>query len=419
MDALQQIFVLITDAIPKFCAQMIGYFFLFFTKPYPISKLTMRALRARNMTSITLLLFSYTAFAIILGIPSTGRYIVAFDGGLSSSLQAVWHLDTKGREFYYLIIFVLSSTIVTILLCEISKTQLPKEIRKRTEFFDLFNIFIAFSIGWFMIVSLIVSIILGFLKIKLKEWSSTQSISTFFKDKGIPDITDILYQPAIIFVFFVTFFIANNLFNKWAGRKSLYKILVGQGDVATAIVKRRIDLFSGLYKIFVGQGVGTEIFKRRIDLFPGISFVFLLVSSSLLLAFMARALFLQVQGDEEMSIHVSCQSQGDKLDRLFVSSLFENNTTESRPINSLFIKVFDRTNNEFPPFGLRIEPADIAWLSEKGLFLEAGEKRYYRLLLTLPQGTKLPPLERLDCAKQNDFSEFKHPRKVEGELVFT
>jgi hypothetical protein len=144
MDALRQIFVLITDAIPKFCAQMIGYFFLFFTKPYPISKLTMRALRARNMTSITLLLFSYTAFAIILGIPSTGRYIVAFDGGLSSSLQAIWHLDTKGREFYYLIIFVLCSTIVTILLCEISKTQLPKEIRKRAEFFDLFNIFIAF-----------------------------------------------------------------------------------------------------------------------------------------------------------------------------------------------------------------------------------------------------------------------------------
>jgi hypothetical protein len=406
MDALQQIFVLITDAIPKFCAQMTGYFVLFFTRPYPISKLTMRTLRSQNMTSVTLLLFTYTAFALVLGIPSTGRHIVAFEGGLTSSLGAIWRLDTKGREFYYLIVFVLTSTIFTLILCEISKTQLPKMIRRRTEFFDMFNIFIAFSIGWFMIVSLICSFFLGLFSIHLNKWRSISSLRDFFDRHGIPDITDILVQPALMFLFVPLVFFANRLFNKWAGRRSLYKI-VTEGT---------------------SEGVVTEIVKRRIDVFPGLSFILVLVGSSLLLAFMANALFLQVEGDKETFIDVSCQLKGDKLDKLFVSAVFENNTTNSFPIKTVFIKLLDKDNSgdKDKQFGLRIEPGDIAWLSEEGLFLEAREKRYYRLLLPAPRGllSKLSP-ESLICSNQNDSkgdfqsdldrNKFQHPVKVEGD----
>ncbi len=233
MEALQQIFVLITDRIPKFCANMVLYFIWFFFKPYQISRLTMRALRSQNMTSVTLLLLTYTAFAIIFGIPSSARHIVAFEGGLTSSLQRVWQLDTKGREFYYLFLLVLACSILTIILCEISKTQISKTqllmiTRRRVEFYDIFNVFIAFSIFGFLIASLIFSFVLRELHINLQKLSLALSLRNFLVGHDIPDITGILLQPGLIFLFFSLVVLADNLFNKWAGRESFYKLFSDQ-----------------------------------------------------------------------------------------------------------------------------------------------------------------------------------------------
>ncbi len=166
--------------------------------------------------------------------------------------------------------------------------------------------------------------------------------------------------------------------------------------------------------------------KQRIDVFPGLSFVILVVASSLLLAFMADAIFDQIEGDKKISIEASCHIKPNKSDKLFVSAIFENHSSTAYPIKTLFLVISDNLEGQKrKPVELRIEPENLAWMSEKGLYLEAGEKRYYRLLLTLPKSRPIQA-SQITCEHRNngngDFDgpeverdKFEVPSNVDGD----
>ena len=315
MDVLFQIFTLITDKAPRFCARMLAYFLRFPFKPYPIAKLTMRTLRENNLTSISLLLFFFTAFAIILGIPNTRRLIIAFSGGLEASLQAVWRLDTKGKEFFYLVVFVFVCTILTVALAELAKWVVRRQIPRRSEFLDMFNIFIAYNIGWFMLASLLVNALFGpAMSVKMANSELIKRIASYFESHNVPNVTDILLQPAVIFPLLTITFISDRLFNTWERRESLVK-LISEGKPKEAI---------------------AGVAHKSVNVIPWLSFVFILFTSSLVLAFTANALFFQIGGDKKVKFESTCETAGQKL---FMGVSVENNTLDSIQLHGLYARI--------------------------------------------------------------------------------
>lgn len=456
MEALQQLFKLLTDDVPKFCASMILNFLTFFVRPYTVARVTIRTLSSRQITSVALVVFFCAAFAMVLGLPSSGNAILGVDGGVTRSLQQIWHLDIKAKIFFYLLIFVALSTTITIIICYICRGLLPmpdvpaipaksgdsaghgdsivpaisidpevpaksvEDIRARMlkmrhqmriQFFDLFNIFIAFGIGWFMLSSVLVNALLKMVSWKgtddkehnlLSSWQDWVNHKLSVDPSNPPEhedifqtVTQIMFQPALIILLLWTFYVSYSLFNKWVARNKLW--------VGRNVYKSR----SLLETVRRGKPItiAYEIARRRVYIYPAIAYIVIVLCQAILLAYLVDALYGEIEGANKITIVASCELKSAKGNNQFViSSLIENKTIHALPIHALFIRMKKKDSERTSlDKGVRIEGETLALASEKGALLDGGEKRFYHFIVTLGSSS-WSIADGVWCESQNDSS---------------
>jgi hypothetical protein len=304
----------------------------------------------------------------MLGIPTTRRYILSFDDGLEQSIARLDAVDTKGKEFFYLLIFVFALTIMTLLVVEFVRHRYNYGNKAKKEFIGMYSIFISFTIGWFLLSSILITWIWEF----VRNWPQNLSpdfvkniytsvdnwvagFSTFLRDRQFPDFTRILIQPAFLLVIWMAWKFGHNVLQTWHSNRST------------------IDLMR--------QGkTGEAVNRLSVGYWPLVTILSLIVIAALTVAKLAEILFYNSVAEGEISHKESCMVKDTKTE---VNFFITNNTSSEKFVDTLYFGFFegsdDARNRAHPIKIIKIEPTELLWLSNKGTILEENERRYYRL----------------------------------------
>jgi hypothetical protein len=165
MELVRGLFESVTNSVPSVTAKIILTFALFFVNPYRNVTKAHNALEKNGLNGGVLVILFYLAFVFILGIPAVSKPHIGFRNGWEKSIERLNTIDLKGKQFVYLFSFILILPILTFIVVEIFESLFKEEIgtEKREEFTQLFEIFIAFTIGWFLIFSLVQTLLFGML----------------------------------------------------------------------------------------------------------------------------------------------------------------------------------------------------------------------------------------------------------------
>ena len=186
-------------------------------------------------------------FAFVLGIPSTRHYILSFDNGLSYSIDQLRLIDTKGKEFIYLLIFVFILTVITLFAIELIRRRYKYGNRDKREFFGMFSVFVSFTIGWFLVSSWLINrsweLIsnwntppVPFLRNFVSGWKT--DVSALLKNNQVPDVTGILLQPAFLLVIWMAWSFGHAVMRTWHSKRSAMSLVkLGKaGEARWAII---------------------------------------------------------------------------------------------------------------------------------------------------------------------------------------
>jgi hypothetical protein len=360
METLFGIFQAVTNKIPALVARILWEFFWYPGAPYARTRISYRILKGNQLDGVTLIVITYFMFAFVLGIPSTRHYILSFDNGLSYSIDQLRLIDTKGKEFIYLLVFVFILTVITLIVIEFIRRRYKYGNRDKREFFGMFSIFVSFTIGWFLVSSWLINrsweLIsnwntppVPYLKNLASDWRA--EVSALLKNNQVPDITGILLQPAFLLVIWMAWSFGHSVMRTWHSKRS-----------AMSLVK--------LGK--TGEAVG----QLSVGYWPVLTITFLIVVSAVIMSAMAQLLFYNVRGDEEFSHTESCFQSDTKTELNF---MITNNTTSEQVIRSLYFRIKTKRGRETYTKIIKIEPSALMWLSNKGVILENNERRYFRL----------------------------------------
>ena len=235
MELIRGLFEAITSSVPSTTAKILLTFVLFFVNPYRNVKRAYEVLKKKNLGGSVLILVFYFAFAFVLGIPSVSRPLLGFTNGWESSIERLNTIDLKGKQFVYLFGFILILAILTTIVIDILKSLYKDEIdgEKRAEFSEFFAIFISFTIGWFLIFSLVQDSLFGILPTigayiapKVPEGLANRVSDVYLYYNPKPnnkyasedvwrDIVVILVTPATAGIVYVTWRFGNGLLKSW------------------------------------------------------------------------------------------------------------------------------------------------------------------------------------------------------------
>jgi phosphatidylglycerophosphate synthase len=165
MELIRGLFEAITNSVPSTTAKILLTFLLFFVNPYRNVKRAYELLKKNNLSGGVLIVVFYFAFAFVLGIPSVSRPLLSFTQGWESSIERLNTFDLKGKQFVYLFGFIFILLILTTIVIDILRSLYKEEVNgeKKLEFSEFITIFIAFTIGWFLIFSLLQNSLFGIL----------------------------------------------------------------------------------------------------------------------------------------------------------------------------------------------------------------------------------------------------------------
>jgi hypothetical protein len=364
METLFGIFEALTDKIPALIARIVWQFLGYPFAPYARTRITYAIIRRNGLNGVTLIVIMYFLFAFVLGIPTTRRYILSFDAGLFRSLDRLRFIDTKGREFVYLLFFVLTLTIITLLIIELIRRRYKYGNKDKNEFFGMFSIFVSFTIGWFLLLSVLINWCWGLiytwnawpirsLRDLISEWEAI--VSSFLTENQLPDLTRILFQPAFLLVIWMAWTFGRVVMLTWHSKRSAIS-LVRSGQA--------------------GKAVG----QLSVGYWPAVTIAFLIVVSALMISALAQNLFYNVQGQEEISHKETCFQTNTKAE---VNFFLSNNTTGEKIIEALYFKLFIKNSDRRSPQTfekvMKVSPVALMWLSNRGTILENNERRYFRL----------------------------------------
>jgi hypothetical protein len=364
METLFGVFEAVTNKIPSLSARIVWQFLGYPFAPYARTRITHAIMKANGLDGVTLIVITYFLFAFVLGIPTTRQYILSFDVGLFRSIDRLRFVDTKGREFVYLIVFVFIITLVTLLIIEFIRRRYRYGNKDRKEFFGMLSVFISFTIGWFLLSSIIINWLWG-LVVSWNIWPMSSAnhlfskweavISSFLTDNQLPDATRILVQPAFLLVIWMAWKFGRVVMRTWHSKRSAMS-LVRSGRP--------------------GEAVG----QLSVGYWPAVTIAFLIIVSAMLISTLAQALFYNVIGQEEISHKESCFQTKTKAE---VNLVISNNTTSERLIDPLYFRLFkkdaDPKSDQIPVKIMKVSPNALMWLSNRGTILENNERRYFRL----------------------------------------
>jgi hypothetical protein len=153
MELLTSLFNTII-VVPSLIAGLLYRFGQYLLHPYAAVLITCRALRHTRLSSAVMLISAYLLFALSLGIPGTRKLILTFDGGMTESLKRIPSSDLKGQEYLYLYLFVVGATAFSLIVGYAIRDILRLKRGQRGIFIDLFSVYIAFTLGWFLLIAM-------------------------------------------------------------------------------------------------------------------------------------------------------------------------------------------------------------------------------------------------------------------------
>lgn len=357
MESLQFLLTAATETIFTFTASFVILFMRFSTKPYWSVVKTSRLLRDHRISTTALVAFSFFVFAVALG--GTGDSILSFN--VAFGLQKIWQLDKKQVELLYLFLFILGSTVATILSGRLFSNLLTINRINRRLFSDIYNVFISFIILWF--ISLAVLSAYFFKLIHADSWLGSfklkLAVSYFLKLIDISDISEMVVSPAFYVILLMSGYFGFRMVRSWNLRRSILR-LVRSKNSREPLPRTVIAL-------------STTITAFAVILIPG-----------LYLALLSSSLFKHASPTDDFRFLASCFFSGQNTDqKLHVSLIAKNISGKNVYMSALYITFLTKeeslTASKLQATGLRIDPKDIFWMSPKGLYFDPEETRYYRL----------------------------------------
>src|SRR5262245_2757706 len=213
--------------IPYLIAGLIYRFFQFLIRPYNAVLMTRRLLKSFKISTIFPLIIAFLLFALSLGFPDTRDLILTFNGGMSSSLKHVTKIDAKGKEFPYLSMFVIGATAFSVFVGLVLRDLLRLKRGLKKHFLDTLNVFTAFTIGWFIVLAIFISIFFGRLTspTRFESLSNEINLSFIFRQLGMADVSDVLISPALALTLILSVYFGYHILNRWARKRGFIDIV--------------------------------------------------------------------------------------------------------------------------------------------------------------------------------------------------
>jgi hypothetical protein len=378
MDTLQSLFGIATATIFTLTAGLVRTFFCFPFRPYGSVVMTSRLLRTHRITTIALVAFSFLVFALLPA--GTG-----FSGG--EALQKIWKTDQRQVELLYLALFVLGSTVLTIISGVLFQQLLVITRRNRQLFTDIYNVFVAFTLLWFVLLAAVTAYVfdLSGAAASLDTMQLKIEVATILKRLKFSDVSDLFFSPALWVMLALSGYFGYLMIMRWSLRRDIRNIVRGR-DAQKALSRTVIMLSTAAVALF----------------FIVVPALYLaLLSSSLLTHAKPRTV-----PRSDFEYLTACYISGNKL---HVTLIVKNNRESSSALQPIFIDL-DKADKAY-----ELDPGDIFWLSRKGFYFDPTEMRYYRLELPAPA---MPASARLasKCTTQNEKpSKGSVPVKVAGD----
>jgi hypothetical protein len=369
MEALRELFNAIVGRLPQILAGLIQAFVGFPFFPYAASLRAVQLLRVSKVPSIALVAVTFLMFALFLGVPTTRALILSFDGGLTKSLRLISKIDTKGRDFLYLTLFVLSSTVFTIIIGNTIKAALNLRRTLRSIFSDILNVFVAYTVGWFLFIALLLAALFNF-----RPGKETQALtSAFFHDHGIADISQVIISPALLLIVLLSMYFGYRIIQQWGSKKNVLELI------------RRKDT--------------KEAFNRtKLMVFPAVVSFLSICFPALILAMLCDALYWHARS---LEYQISCAPLGGN--RLFISLAIKNNETSTIVLKPVYISLRKGVNYQSEPIQqVKLDVSNFVWASRKGILVEPSEVRYLRILGAFD---KLNTGDVVSCSVDNRFND--------------
>jgi len=446
MEFVRSLFVTITILVPNVIAQIALKFAFFIgarrapqtppaepsrlqrrpkAGPYWNSRKTSVILRRNKLNSGILLIAIYFLFAFVVGIPTISTPYFDIAEGWKNSLERVNDIDLKGRQFVYLVVFILALSILTMVVTHVLKRLYKVQGRRGVEFQSIFPIFVAFTIGWFLILTFLQNLLFHFLGPVIGEHWQRWTISQSDLGRKLADGVGRFYclynphqyqceiipgQPEAPFQHFLILF----------------------ATPATIIILLMTWRFSSgmLQELSIKQENILLRFNSRIWSIQARSATFaavlvLLFCSATAISGLANILFSPVAAEthkedcvvtEENQLPVMVRSRySENFDKFPPKKIFNinlyyfNNERTTKVLTPLYLALFDvdefeSQKNYFkilhPAYAgekddyiqndsvkkiVRIDASQLFWLNGKGIIVEGGERRYFRLRFPVEQ----------------------------------
>jgi hypothetical protein len=228
---------------------------------------------------------------------------------------------------------------------------------------------------------------------------------------GVSDVSDVFVSPAFVIILCMSIYFSYRFFRHWGLRR------------------RFIDLLR--------NDAGGALSQASVVIFPVIVAVLVIVVPAILLAALNNMMFARADDDRDFIYDASCIRVKDKL---YTNVSVKNNLRRDALVGPLFVGLWIKyppvnfegvvTLEQEPDQIVRIEPVSFIWASRKGLFLEAAEVRYLRLVSTYNKFVDFSYCQVFNGKKGNppcNFSDdpksvcrsyqYVIPTNVEGDAV--
>jgi hypothetical protein len=364
METLQFLFGIATATIFTFTAGLVRTFFCYPFHPYGSAVMTSRWLRTHHITTVALVAFSFLVFALLPA--GTG-----FSGG--DALKKIWQTDKSQVELLYLVLFVLGSTVLTVIGGVLFQKLLVITKRNRQLFTDIYNAFVAFTLLWFVLLAALTYYVfdLSGASTRLDTWQFKIELATALTKLKFSDVSDLFFSPAFWVMLGLSGYFGYLMIQRWSLRRGIRNIVRGK-DAQKALSRTVIMLSTATVAAF----------------FIVVPALYLaLLSSSLLQHASPR-----VVPRSNFEYLTACYTSGNKL---HVTMIVKNNRQSSTALPSIFIDP-DKADKAY-----ELDSGDLFWMSKKGFYFDPTEIRYYRLELPAPA---MPASARLasKCKTQDE-----------------
>jgi hypothetical protein len=457
MEFIRNLFDTVIVLVPNIVSQIAVNFVLFLANPYKSSRATFLLLKRNHLNSEIMLFTVFFLFAFVMGIPTISEPFFDISEGWQNSIERLNDLDLKGKQFVYLFVFILILSVLTIIITGVIKRFYQLSGHKKIEFHSIFQIFVAFTIGWFLLISVGQSYVFRLLPkvgayvvgIVTSRVGSTQEMASsiiYFVEQYIEPIYKfynpiehgigteptsqhvliLLLTPAMFIILYMTFRFSVSFLNSmsiepesirsfevksinhWFIRQKTWSIRARTVPAVAigVLIVGALVVASGLATILF-EAVPSETHNENCT-----------ITEAKILPNVVRS-----KTDVKMDKTDQLGAQGKKL--FNVNLFYFNSEKKTKVLKELYFVLYDahlydeerdRVTKEQPTYNgeddermkndhivaiARISASQLLWLHGKGLIIEGGERRYFRLQFPLEQIEgglqQINGAKRIDC----------------------